>query len=496
MEVSPSEILDYLQKTKREVDRLIEKYLPKKVSKDWLKRICGKTNYSFSKNAIQKAILDPIWDFLERGGKRWRPALFLLTLEALGKKPEKYKDFSIIPEILHEGCLPKETLILKSNGNLVPISKIKKGDEILNSKDGKTLKKDFVVEKKFTGVKKIFLLKAGKEKILATKNHPFLTKTKNKFFWKKLEELKRGDEVLIFKRRIKKEKVNSIAFFGESKVYDLMVKNSHNFFANNFLVHNSLIVDDIEDRAETRRGKLALHRIFGEDVALNAGNFLYFLPIYILKENKKKIKEKVYEKILEIYLEEMEKLHFGQGTDIFWHRGGKEKISEKMYFQMTAFKTGCMARLSMKLAGALAEKDGIFLEKIGKIGELTGIAFQIQDDILDLTLKGKEREKFGKSFGNDIEEGKRSLIVILSLKKLPQKKKKRLIKILDKKGNTISEKKEAIKLMEKCGAIFEAKKIAESLKEKVEKDIEKIFKKSKARELLKQLVSFLISRKI
>ena len=97
-------ILDYLEKLRVKIDKRIESYLPRQVNKDWIEKFFGKKN-DVSPKTIQKAILDPIWNFLDRGGKRWRPALFLFILEAFGKDPEKFFDFAIIPELAHAGSL-------------------------------------------------------------------------------------------------------------------------------------------------------------------------------------------------------------------------------------------------------------------------------------------------------------------------------------------------------------------------------------------------------
>jgi geranylgeranyl diphosphate synthase type I len=359
MEVFQSKnILEYLENLRPKIDKKIEEYLPRKVSKKWVEEVFGRGNYSLK--AIQKAILDPIWDFLDRGGKRWRPALFLLILEAFGKDPKKFFDFAIIPEIIHNG---------------------------------------------------------------------------------------------------------------------------------------TLIIDDIQDQGELRRGKPCLHKIFGADIALNAGNFLYFLPIYIFEKNKRKLEKEIYLKAIETYLEEMEKLHIGQGTDIFWHKGMENKISEKEYFQMCAFKTGCMSRLAAKLAAIFAKKKDI-VEKIGEFAQNIGIAFQIQDDILDVELTGREREKFGKSFGNDIKEGKRSLMVIHTLKKASKRDRERLIEILDKKEKKKKEILEAISILQKYNSIGYAKKRAEEIVRKSWEKIDKIFIEGKAKRMLKELVQFLIERRL
>jgi geranylgeranyl diphosphate synthase type I len=229
---------------------------------------------------------------------------------------------------------------------------------------------------------------------------------------------------------------------------------------------------------------------------LNAGNFLYFLPIYIFEKNKRKLEREIYLKAIETYLEEMEKLHIGQGTDIFWHKGKEKKISEKEYFQMCAFKTGCMARLSAKLAGILAKKKKEIVDKIGKFAQNIGIAFQIQDDILDVELRGEEREKFGKSFGNDIKEGKRSLMVIYTLRKANKKDRERLIEILDKKEKTKKEILEAISILQKYGSIEYAKRKAEEIVRESWGEVDKIFIEGKPKERLKELIQFLIERKL
>jgi len=99
------DIEKFLQDKAPLIDKAIEKYIPRKFSE---KAILFKVNppkHRFNMEALNKAISEPIWDILDRGGKRWRPALFLLVCEALGKKAEDYLDFAIIPEVIHNGTL-------------------------------------------------------------------------------------------------------------------------------------------------------------------------------------------------------------------------------------------------------------------------------------------------------------------------------------------------------------------------------------------------------
>jgi len=250
----------------------------------------------------------------------------------------------------------------------------------------------------------------------------------------------------------------------------------------------------LEDQSELRRGKPCLHRIFGEDIALNAGNFLYFLPLLALIKNRKKFKPEILVKAYETYIQEMINIHLGQGTDIFWHKGKVKKINEKEYLQMCAFKTGCLSRMAAKLAVVLLKGDEKLAKVVGRVAETVGVAFQIQDDILDISLAGKEREKFGKSFGNDIKEGKRTLMVINTLKKATKKDKKRLIEILNKHTDDLEERKEAIEIIKKYDSIEYAKKVAKKIMREAWEEADRVLDLSPAKKRLKEFVNYLIER--
>ena len=120
------------------------------------------------------------------------------------------------------------------------------------------------------------------------------------------------------------------------------------------LAHNgTIIVDDVEDSSPLRRGKPTLHLLYGMDVAVNAGNLLYFLPLALLFNKKQKLPEKTIVKLYNVFAEEMLRLSFGQATDIYWHHGKKSKITENQYLQMCVFKTGSLARMAAK-SGAIS----------------------------------------------------------------------------------------------------------------------------------------------
>lgn len=515
IKIKKGKIAEYLKKKRPEIDKIIEKYLPKRVTKKWLEFTFGKPKYLYSKKAAQKALLDPCWDFLSRGGKRWRPVLFLLITEAIGGDIEKVKDFVVIPELIHNGCLTEDSYVLKNPGEQVKITEIKKGDYVYTLTSTGKLTKNRVLSLKFNGIKKVYKLITRNREIEATENHPFLVRESQpgvKFIWRPLKKLKPKDKIVVLnqipKNPLEKfsqlgnapnkifqfEKIKKIGFVSFKPVYDLEVENSHNFIANNIVVHNSIIIDDIEDQSEMRRGKPCLHKIFGQDIAINAGNFLYYLPLFALIKNRKKFKPETLLKAYELYIKEAANLHFGQATDIYWHKGKQKEIDEKEYLQMCAFKTGCLSRFAAKLAVILSGGSEKLAEKAGKVAEAIGIAFQIQDDILNLT--GEEFAKRKGGLGEDITEGKRSLLVIYALKKANKKDRKRLLEILNLHTKDQKLRNEAIEIIKKTGAIEYAKNLAKKLIKDAWKEADAVLPKSKAKERLREFVNYLVERKI
>ncbi len=220
----------------------------------------------------------------------------------------------------------------------------------------------------------------------------------------------------------------------------------------------SLIHDDIEDNADTRRGKPAAHLSYGLDVALNAASWLYFqatacienLPLEGTEEENAKIKNTFYS----LFTTELRRLHLGQAMDILWHRNADLIPNQEEYTAMVRNKTGTLARLAVKagiLAGGGTAQEA---DECGKIAEDIGTGFQILDDVTNLTTGNP-----GKKRGDDIVEGKKSLPVLLHLKD-----HKEDVQVIckyfaqaKKDGIESPAVEECIELLTKSGAIEKAK---------------------------------------
>lgn len=186
------------------------------------------------------------------------------------------------------------------------------------------------------------------------------------------------------------------------------------------LIQNaSLIVDDIEDKSLKRRGADCAYIKYGIDVAINAGNWLYFLPPSRLHEYVPK-SSPLYATLLSTMCEELANLHYGQNWDISWHNTNNVPTKQQ-YFQMTVHKTGIIPRMVSKLVCQLNNCEEEKQNTICSFTDKVGIAFQIKDDIISV-----ESEEYAEARGilcEDIHEGKKSLMVIHACQTLEKAKR-------------------------------------------------------------------------
>lgn len=230
------------------------------------------------------------------------------------------------------------------------------------------------------------------------------------------------------------------------------------------IVHGgTLIVDDIEDGADTRRGGPAIHLVHGVDAAVNAGNLLYFLPLVLI--DRLEAPPAVRLLLHSRYALHMRRLHLGQAMDITWHRSHGSLPSQEQYLAMCALKTGVLARAAAEFGVIAAGADLAMAESLGGVFEEAGVAFQIIDDVKNLKSGNP-----GKKRGDDIVEGKKSLPVIVACAREPRLAADlaRCFDMARSGGPEAPEVEEAIGLITRTGAIDEAERIARSLIANVE----------------------------
>lgn len=244
------------------------------------------------------------------------------------------------------------------------------------------------------------------------------------------------------------------------------------------LAHNgSLLIDDIEDQSEERRGKPAVHLLYGEDMTINSGNYLYFLPTAILDSLKTSDSMKL--SLYNSYNSNMRRLHFGQGMDIQWHRDHSCIPRVEEYLQMCRFKTGSLAGMAGQMGAITSHYSDS--ESIRQIWENIGVGFQILDDVKNLTTGNP-----GKLRGDDIIEGKKSLPVILYSNSNNSSELLSYIKKAVETGNNGGYEyvEKAISVLTESGAIDEAGNIGKKLLENNMESLHKIYDESEAKKML------------
>lgn len=256
------------------------------------------------------------------------------------------------------------------------------------------------------------------------------------------------------------------------------------------LPHNgSLIIDDIEDGAVERRGAKAVHLLYGTDLAINAGNHLYFLPSSLLDRSELPAERRLA--LYRVYLRYMRRLHLGQGLDILWHRSHDDIPKPAEYFTMCRMKTGCLAAMGAELGALCAGADEAFSSALGRLLEDLGTAFQVFDDVKNLTTGNP-----GKRRGDDIVEGKKSLPVILHLERrsadrvLFAEAFRRAAELGIERAE--SEIERLIGRMETSGAILDARETAAKLAADVKTRLLGTYPDTRARALLAGLIEMLL----
>jgi len=228
------------------------------------------------------------------------------------------------------------------------------------------------------------------------------------------------------------------------------------------LLHNgTILVDDIQDSAELRRGEPALHRVRGLDVTLNAGNALYFLPLQIVARNPADLDAGARLRVWEMLVEELNRTHLGQGMDIRWHNQRAIDVTEREYFEMCACKTGCLARIAARMGAIVTDQSAEAERAVARYAERLAIAFQVADDLLDVENTLGEVGAFGKAQGNDVREGKKTLMVVHAAEHAPSADVARLEAILWSDETTDAAVDEAVDILQAAGSVEYARDRAE-----------------------------------
>lgn len=253
------------------------------------------------------------------------------------------------------------------------------------------------------------------------------------------------------------------------------------------ILHNfTLVHDDIMDSAPTRRGRQTVHTKWDEGTAILVGDVMIGLAqLQLLKDAPERIVE-----VLDSFTRGIVDVCEGQALD----REYEERcdVSEEEYLQMIAMKTGRLAEMAAEIGGHCGEGSPVQIDALREYAQNLGLAFQIQDDLLDLTA---DEERLGKEIGKDIMEGKRTWLVVQAAgMELPAEDRQLLERLLQNPGLPAEEVPAAREMFKRNGILQSASEAVVAYSNRAVEAIERGVEPSEARDHLVELCEMLVNR--
>jgi len=265
------------------------------------------------------------------------------------------------------------------------------------------------------------------------------------------------------------------------------------FFHNGFLVH-----DAIADESTHRRGLPTLHEAYGVGLAVNTGDAMNLFAIDMTLSNLESLGLArtlgLIHEILHMCRETVE----GQAIELGWIRRNTVPARDVDYSRMSTKKTGWYTCISPCRMGAVAagETAPEVLDRFNETLRLVGIAFQIQDDVLNLI---GEPELYGKEPLGDLLEGKRTIMMIHLFREASERVRRRMTKInaMPRAEKTLAHAEEMLAAMRKVGSIDYAIGLADRLANQAVRRFEKdlaFIDENPAKAVLRQIANYVTTR--
>ena len=266
----------------------------------------------------------------------------------------------------------------------------------------------------------------------------------------------------------------------------------------------ALIHDDIADKSELRRGELCLYRRLGTGLAINVGDAALVHTIGRICHGNA-YDETTRLRLIDALISMQEHTLEGQALDLGWTQENRWDITPDEYLFMATSKTAYYSAAYPLLCGAIVGKAAVRqCLALEAFGLKAGLAFQLQDDLLNLVGDAKTQ---GKDFRSDITEGKRTLLVVKAIEALLASAKdntpdaatakasyKKLISLLSSKTNDPILLEEAVELIVSTGAVDDVRSYAQTLIAEAKGCLEEALFDAEARDTLLSMADFFVNR--
>lgn len=248
------------------------------------------------------------------------------------------------------------------------------------------------------------------------------------------------------------------------------------------LLHTATLVhDDVVDESYERRGVFSVNALWKNKLAVLVGDFILAQGLLL----QLKYQQYGFLQLISRAVQDM-----SEGEILQIKKSRKLDIDSETYFEIIRKKTASLIATSMAIGAASVTNDQEIIEKMYRIGQDAGIAFQIKDDIFDYQEKGL----IGKPTGNDIKEKKITLPMLYVLNQSDSSEKRRILKIIRSKNKNTAIVKELVKLVVDKGGIDYATVKMNEFKEKAIQGLME-FPDNPARQSLIELMNYITTRK-
>jgi len=216
-----------------------------------------------------------------------------------------------------------------------------------------------------------------------------------------------------------------------------------------FIHTATLVHDDIIDSAETRRGRASVNRRWGNELTVLFGDYLYMKAMGMaLDEGDLRVLRLLSDVTLQMT----------EGEILGSERRGSIDIGLPDYLEIVRRKTALLFGASCRIPAYLLEEGEAHVETLWSFGLALGVAFQLQDDLLDYTASEKE---LGKPVLSDLREGKLTLPLILSLPKMTRAERKLIETVVHEEGFHTVPTGQLLEIVDRTGSLAEAREMIE-----------------------------------
>jgi len=248
-----------------------------------------------------------------------------------------------------------------------------------------------------------------------------------------------------------------------------------------FIHTATLLHDDVVDDADIRRGQRTARKIWGNQISILVGDYLYSKAICQIVDFRS-------QGINEVLAEACKKMAEGEVLQLYYN--GNPAMPETEYLKVVEHKTAGLIAASCRMGAILADATEAQQDALFRFGQFLGMAFQVADDTLDYTANG---ERLGKTLGQDLRQGKATLPLLHLLQHCSEQDRQMIIDHMETRTLTEEDLGRLIRLMEEFGSIAHAMDRARTFVDAAQRELSQ-FEDSTAKRALSVAADYMVTR--